>query len=109
LADQNFRVKNGLEVGIGATILVATNAGRIGIKTTNPQSALDVRGSISIGRTDAAGINSIRSVVDINSWEYYGVFKLVSGEDTTPVDIFFKNDGTKMYILGDSGNDVNEY
>jgi hypothetical protein len=109
LADQNFRVKNGLEVGLGATVLVATNAGRIGIKTTDPQSALDVRGSISIGRSDAAGINSIRSVVDINSWEYGGAFKLVSGEETSPQDIFFKDDGTKMYILGDTGNDVNEY
>ncbi len=34
---------------------------------------------------------------------------VVSGEDTLPSDIFFKPDGTVMYILGDIGNDVNEY
>lgn len=33
----------------------------------------------------------------------------VSAQDTIPRDLFFKDDGTKMYILGDSGNDVNEY
>jgi hypothetical protein len=84
-------------------------SGNTGIRTTNPQSALDVRGAISIGRTDVAGINSIRSVIDINSWEYGGVFKATGTEDATPQDIYFKDDGTKMYILGDSGNEVNEY
>ncbi len=81
----------------------------VGIGTTNPQTKLDVRGTISIGRTDAPGINSIRSVVDINSWEYGGVFKATGTDDGTPQDIFFKDDGTKMFILGDSGNEVNEY
>ncbi len=105
------RQKN-LKVGIVSytesnTVLEVT--GKVGIKTTNAQSALDVRGTISIGRTDAVGINSIRSVVDINSWEYGGVFKATGTDDGTPQDIFFKDDGTKMFILGDSGNEVNEY
>ena len=81
----------------------------VGIGTATPQSALDVRGTISIGRTDASTVNSIRSVTDINSWEYGGVSLLVSGQDTSPQDIYFKDDGTKMFILGDTGNDVNEY
>lgn len=33
----------------------------------------------------------------------------VSAQDTNPRDISFKSDGTKMYILGGSGDDVNEY
>lgn len=33
----------------------------------------------------------------------------VQAEDTSPVDVFFKPDGIKMYVLGDSGNEVNEY
>jgi sugar lactone lactonase YvrE len=36
LADQNFRVKRGLEVGIGATVLTALPGGSVGIGTTNP-------------------------------------------------------------------------
>ena len=33
----------------------------------------------------------------------------VAVQDTSPSGLFFKPDGTKMYVLGDSGNDVNEY
>ena len=33
----------------------------------------------------------------------------VNAQDTAPSDLFFKPDGTVMYILGDTGNDVNEY
>ena len=33
----------------------------------------------------------------------------VSSQDTSPREAFFKPDGTKMYVLGDAGTDVNEY
>jgi DNA-binding beta-propeller fold protein YncE len=33
----------------------------------------------------------------------------VAAQETTPTDVFFKPDGLKMYVLGDTGNDVNEY
>jgi sugar lactone lactonase YvrE len=33
----------------------------------------------------------------------------VSAQDTDPRDVFFKPDGTKMYVLGLLGQDVNEY
>jgi len=33
----------------------------------------------------------------------------ISAQETTPRDIFFKSDGTKMYIVGATGIDVNEY
>ena len=33
----------------------------------------------------------------------------VGAQDGLPQSVFFKSDGTKMYILGDTGNDVNEY
>jgi len=45
---------------------------------------------------------------DVSSASYLQNFS-VSGQDTSPEDIFFKPDGTKMYIVGDAGNDVNEY
>jgi DNA-binding beta-propeller fold protein YncE len=37
--------------------------------------------------------------------EYFSV----AAQETSPSGIFFKPDGTKMYIIGDSGDDVNEY
>ena len=33
----------------------------------------------------------------------------VSAQDTAPKNIFFKPDGTKLYVPGDTGNDINEY
>jgi hypothetical protein len=33
----------------------------------------------------------------------------VAIEDTSPQEVFFKPDGTKMYVLGSTGDDVNEY
>ncbi len=33
----------------------------------------------------------------------------VAAQDSLPQSVFFKSDGTKMYILGDAGNDVSEY
>ena len=33
----------------------------------------------------------------------------VSAQDTTPRGIAFNNDGTKMFVVGDTDNDINEY
>lgn len=33
----------------------------------------------------------------------------VSAQDTAPQDLYFKPDGTKLYVVGDTGNDINEY
>ena len=33
----------------------------------------------------------------------------VSSQETSPKGLFFKTDGTKMYVVGSSGDDVNEY
>jgi DNA-binding beta-propeller fold protein YncE len=33
----------------------------------------------------------------------------VSSEDTNPTGLFFKDDGTKMFVSGNTGNDINEY
>ena len=38
----------------------------------------------------------------------YGRFS-VAAQEATPQGIFFKPDGTKMYVIGSSGEDVNEY
>lgn len=60
---------------------------------------------------------------DVNRWTISGTGWNVAGslssspsqvfsvnpQETTPNGIFFKPDGTKMYIVGSSGDDVNEY
>ena len=45
---------------------------------------------------------------NITTASYLQTFSVIT-EDTAPSAVTFKPDGTKMYVLGDSGNDVNEY
>ncbi len=45
---------------------------------------------------------------DVSSASYLQNFS-VSAQETIPTGIFFKPDGTKMYVIGNSGDDVNEY
>ena len=45
---------------------------------------------------------------DVSTASYTQSFS-VSAQDTLPSDITFNTDGTKMFIVGDTGNDVNEY
>lgn len=51
---------------------------------------------------------SLSTAWDISTASYVQVFS-VAGQETTPTGLFFKPDGTKMYISGDTGNDINEY
>jgi DNA-binding beta-propeller fold protein YncE len=45
---------------------------------------------------------------NVNSAEFLQLFS-VAAQETVPTDIFFKPDGTKMYVIGTTGDDVNEY
>lgn len=33
----------------------------------------------------------------------------INAEDTNPSDLFFNNDGTKLYVIGNTGDDINQY
>ena len=46
---------------------------------------------------------------DISTWQINENEISVASQETNPEAIFFKSDGTKMYIAGRSGDDVNEY
>jgi len=59
LADQNFRVKRGLEVGVGKTILYADPGGNVGVSTTNPQATLHVVDEFLLSTAGAASTQRI--------------------------------------------------
>jgi sugar lactone lactonase YvrE len=45
---------------------------------------------------------------DVSTASYLQNFS-VSAQETSPTGLFFKPDGSKMYVIGASGDDVNEY
>lgn len=45
---------------------------------------------------------------DISTASYVQNF-VVTTQETLPTSVFFSTDGTEMYVLGDSGNDINQY
>jgi DNA-binding beta-propeller fold protein YncE len=59
------------------------------------------------------GVPSASTPWDVSNAVYNGSppFDLfsVTAQETVPTGIFFKPDGTKMYIIGSAGDDVNEY
>ena len=64
------------------------------------------------GVTDAVWQYSLSTAYDISTASFTlptSDYFSVAAQETTPSDVFFKSDGAKMYVLGDSGNDVNEY
>ena len=51
---------------------------------------------------------SMSTPYDVSTGTYVQNFS-VSAQDTVPNGVEFKPDGTKFYIVGDTGNDINEY
>ena len=74
-----------------------TSAGRVGVATTAPAATAHIAG------------NTIVSNVDLANASYDSVSFSVATEETSPTGIFFSPDGRKMYVVGSTGDDVNEY
>jgi len=81
-------------------------SGSVGIGTTNPQSALDVRGAITVG-VGTVGINSVFSTTDIQSWYYTG--KSIPSGNTSPSGVYVGAAGTTMFVVGNTGDVITQY
>jgi DNA-binding beta-propeller fold protein YncE len=51
---------------------------------------------------------SLSTAWDVSTGSHVRAFS-VSAQETSPSGVAFKTDGTKMYVVGQSGDDVNEY
>jgi DNA-binding beta-propeller fold protein YncE len=60
------------------------------------------------GNEDDINEYSLSTAWDISTASYNQSFN-VSAQEASPRGIFFKPDGTKMYVAGSSGDEVNEY
>ena len=52
---------------------------------------------------------SLSTAWDISTASYDSVLFSVSSQDTGPKELFFKSDGTKMYIVGDTNDAIYQY
>jgi 6-phosphogluconolactonase (cycloisomerase 2 family) len=46
---------------------------------------------------------------DVSTTVYNSVSASIAGQETTPNDLAFTNDGYKLFVIGSTGDDVNEY
>lgn len=87
MANQNFRVKKGLEVGLGATALFADDTG-VGINSITPRGNLDVRGQAYIADLKV-GPGSITGVGLGTTSLYVDGDTFIDGDVTITGDIIF--------------------
>ena len=89
-----------LNVGTGGTVITTTTAGLVGIGTTNPTSALTVKGNTSLETLNVSGISTL-GTLQISS----GIVTATSGIVTYYGDASYTASG--RWTLGASGN--NDY
>jgi len=58
--------------------------------------------------SDSVNEYSLSTAWDVSTASFSQAFS-VATQETMPTGLFFKDDGTKMYVLGFTGDDVNEY
>ena len=75
MTSQVFRIKNGISVGVGGTILTTSSQGNIGINSLIPTSRLSV-----VGNANVSGIVTANTFVGDGS-SLYGVIGVGSGVD----------------------------
>jgi len=61
------------------------------------------------GSGDDINEYALSTAYDISTGTYTQIALSVSDQDLTPYDMMFNNDGTKLYVLGASGDDIYEY
>jgi hypothetical protein len=59
--------------------------------------------------TTASGESAFNENNTITGWIYSGDSFSVAGQETSPTGLFIGSNGTKMYVNGSAGDDVNEY
>jgi DNA-binding beta-propeller fold protein YncE len=59
--------------------------------------------------TDTVYQYTLSTPWDLSSASYASLSFSVNAEETVPNDVFFKSDGTIMYVMGQTGDDVNQY
>jgi len=91
--------------GGGSSLVTGTNTVQTAGSGTTPGNNTDT------DYISGTGVGS--AVVGESTWDIlaasYLQVKSVSAQDTWPISVFFKPDGTKMYMVGSTGDEIDEY
>ena len=90
MANQNFRVKKGLEVGLGATFLYADDTG-VGINSNAPRRNLDVRGEALIDKMQVGTGNSEIQAFDVVGTSTFTGNVFIDGDVEISGDLIFED------------------
>ena len=94
--------------GVNSVEIAPTYVGEmdnIVIGAVTPKAGTFATIDIATSGTDA----EIAPNTGITGWNYSGLSKSVTGEETAPTGLFFSPDGLNMYVNGSTGDDVNQY
>ena len=94
-------------------LVTATDAGTISFNLTKPHREAVARLAtpeltIELGAVRDTSGNLIAGTFDVSTAIFAHSFD-VSEQDHTPIGMAFSNDGTKMFVVGHDGKDINEY
>ena len=91
----------------GAIDLDASTMGTNAVKyvTSSTVCADSTTFNVTLTATNTVSVNG---AYDISTATFVQDFSVAS-QEANSTDIIFNNDGTKMYVIGTSGDDVNEY
>ena len=97
----------------GATITQALTGTTVAVTNPyNPASVAITGGTATLTSLDIATSGTDAEIAPntgITGWNYSGLSKSVSGEESAPTGLFFSPDGLNMYVNGTTGDDVNQY
>jgi len=73
------------------------------------ETVLDANTTVVFSNPPASGTPVATGYGNASGWSYESKSFSVSSQDTVPADLIFNNDGTKMYIIGDTNNSIFQY
>jgi len=98
----------------GATAWDATHTlSGVGTMAEQNANAVAITGGTAalteVAVVTATGQSTLIENTTITGWLYSGTSFSIAGQEATPAGLFIGSAGTKMYVNGASGDDVNEY
>jgi hypothetical protein len=102
-------LSNGNEIDCGQILPpdvaqnIIINSGGSGTSQTVTDTLASLQAAITTLTTQIAPNTSI------TGWNYSGLSKSITAEETAPTGLFISPDGLNMYVNGTTGDDVNQY